>query len=97
MKKHDANKEDLVGFPDFIRSIEGVAAALMIFEINDDLCRMNFRSKGKIIVNKIARSFGGGGHAFASGAVVHKPIDKAKSVIVKKTKEMIRNQLEISL
>ena len=88
MKKHDANKEDLDGFPDFIRSIEGVEAALMIFEIDDDLCRMNFRSKGKIIVNKIARSFGGGGHAFASGAVVHKSIDKAKSIIVKKSKEM---------
>ena len=58
---------------------------------------MNFRSKGKIIVNKIAKSFGGGGHAFASGAVVHKPIDKAKSIIVEKTKEMIRNQLETIL
>ena len=96
MKKHDANKEDLDGFPDFIRSIEGVEAALMIFEIDDDLCRMNFRSKGKIIVNKIARSFGGGGHAFASGAVVHKSIEKAKSIIVKKSKELILNQLEKS-
>ena len=94
MKKHDANKEDLEGFPDFIRSIEGVEAALMIFEIDNDLCRMNFRSKGKIIVNIIAKSFGGGGHAFASGAVFHKSIDKAKSVIVKKTKEMIKNQLD---
>ena len=43
----------------------------MIFEIEDNLCRMNFRSKGNIIVNKIAKSFNGGGHAFASGAVLH--------------------------
>tara|TARA_B100000965_G_C19476008_1_gene706281 strand:- start:29 stop:1054 length:1026 start_codon:yes stop_codon:yes gene_type:complete len=97
MKKHDAHKEDLEGFPDFIRSIEGVEAALMIFEIDNDLCRMNFRSKGKIVVNLIAKSFGGGGHAFASGAVLHRPIDKAKNVIVEKTKEMIKNQLDTIL
>ena len=64
-EKYEASKEDLEGFPDFIRSIEGVEAALMIFEIEDNLCRMNFRSKGNIIVNKIAKSFNGGGHAFA--------------------------------
>ena len=52
---------------------------------------------GKIVVNKIARSFGGGGHAFASGAMVYKSIDEAKSIIVERTKEMIQNQLETSL
>jgi Exopolyphosphatase-related proteins len=58
---------------------------------------MNFRSKGKIIVNVIAKSFGGGGHAFAAGAIVPQPIDKAKNIIVEKAKEMILNQLETSL
>ena len=94
MKKYEANKEDLEGFPDFIRSIEGVEAALMIFEIDDNLCRMNFRSKGNIIVNKIAKSFNGGGHAFASGAVFHQSINEAKKVIVDKTREMIQEQLD---
>ena len=45
---------------------------------------------------QIAKSFGGGGHAFASGAMVHKSIEEAKSIIVKKSKEMIQNQLETS-
>ena len=66
----------------------------MIFEIEDNLCRMNFRSKGNIIVNKIAKSFNGGGHAFASGAVLHQPINEAKKVIVDKTIEMIQEQLD---
>ena len=68
----------------------------MIFEIEDNLCRMNFRSKGNIVVNKIARSFNGGGHAFASGAVLHQSINKAKKVIVDKTKKMIQEQLNNS-
>lgn len=94
MNKYKASKEDLEGFPDFIRSISGVEAALMIFEIDENLCRMNFRSKGKIIVNNIAKYFNGGGHAFASGAVLHEPIDKAKSMIINKTKKMIQDQLD---
>ena len=94
MKKYEVSKEDLEGFPDFIRSIEGVEAALMIFEIEDNLCRMNFRSKGNIIVNTIAKSFNGGGHAFASGAVLHQSINEAKKVIVEKTKKMIQEQLD---
>ena len=94
MNKHHASKDDLEGFPDFIRSISGVEAALMIFEIDENLCRMNFRSKGKIIVNTIARFFNGGGHAFASGAVLHEPIEIAKSTIINKTKKMIQDQLD---
>ena len=66
----------------------------MIFEIEDNLCRMNFRSKGNIIVNIIAKSFNGGGHAFASGAVFHQSISEAKKVIVDKTIEMIQKQLD---
>jgi nanoRNase/pAp phosphatase (c-di-AMP/oligoRNAs hydrolase) len=66
----------------------------MIFEIDENLCRMNFRSKGKIIVNTIARFFNGGGHAFASGAVLHEPIEIAKSTIINKTKKMIQDQLD---
>ena len=42
----------------------------MILENGDKKCRVNFRSKGKYKVNDIASSVGGGGHAFASGAMV---------------------------
>jgi len=56
-------------------------------------CRINFRSKGRFTVNNIAKFFGGGGHAFASGAVVNKPLNDAKKVIIKNTKEMIVNQM----
>ena len=44
--------------------------------------------------DKIAKSFNGGGHAFASGAVLHKSIYEAKKVIVDKTREMIQEQLD---
>ena len=43
---------------------------------------------------KIAKSFNGGGHAFASGAVLHQSLNEAKKVIVDKTRKMIQEQLD---
>ena len=76
----------------FIRSIIGVEVALIIYEVDLSSCRINFRSKGKYTVNNIAKSFGGGGHAFASGAVINKSLDEAKEMIINTTKNMILEQ-----
>ena len=94
MKKHQASKDDLDGFSDFIRSIKGVEVAFVIYEVSKDICRINFRSKGKFTVNNIAKSFGGGGHAFASGAVVNKSLDKAKNYIVNNCEKMLKEQIK---
>ena len=32
--------------------------------------RINFRSSGNVIINDIAKYFGGGGHKFAAGAMI---------------------------
>mgnify|MGYP001156702449 FL=1 len=64
-----ANYEHVEGFTDFFRSIEGVQIAYCIVE-QDYSFRINFRSRGKYIINDIAKSFGGGGHKLAAGATV---------------------------
>ena len=94
MKKHDATKNDLEGFSDFIRSIEGVEVALVIYEVDQNICRINFRSKGNFSVNNIAKSFGGGGHAFASGAVVNESLETAMNIVINNSKKMIQEQIE---
>ena len=95
MKKYQASKNDLDGFPDFIRSIQGVEVAFVIYEVSKDICRINFRSKGKFTVNNIAKFFGGGGHAFASGAVVKESLDKAENHIISNCKKMLEEQIKV--
>ena len=58
------------GFTDFFRSIDKVQIAYCIIEQSDNL-RINFRSRGKYIINDIAKKFGGGGHKLAAGATVN--------------------------
>ncbi|MDD5115505.1 MAG: bifunctional oligoribonuclease/PAP phosphatase NrnA [Candidatus Omnitrophica bacterium] len=56
----------------FGRSIKGVEVVALFREIpgSRDQVRINLRSHGKVDVNKIAATFGGGGHKTASGCTV---------------------------
>ena len=49
--------------------IEGVEVSIMFKERIDGSTRINFRSRGKVTTNGVARRFGGGGHKHASGIV----------------------------
>ncbi len=44
--------------------------------------RVNFRSRGRIDVNRIAKFFGGGGHRRASGTTVREPLEKAERKVI---------------
>ena len=55
---------------DFLRSIDGVEVSVVITEIDDNIYKINFRSRKKYVINDIAQKFNGGGHALASGATV---------------------------
>ncbi len=92
-----ASKADVEGFTDMVRTIRGVEVALMIFEQNVESCRINFRSKGKFIVNDIAKSLGGGGHALAAGAVVSGSLVDVKEKTVNASIESIRQKMNGSL
>ena len=75
VSKANSKKSDVEGFSDMVRTIRGVEVSLMIFEQSSTRCRINFRSKGKFSVNDIAKSLGGGGHAYAAGAQVDGNLD----------------------
>ena len=70
LKDCDATLEDVDGFTDFMRSIKGIEVSFMISQINNNKFRINFRSRGKYIINDIASHFNGGGHKLAAGATV---------------------------
>ena len=91
---HDAKatNADVEGFSDFVRTIRGVEVAMMVLENADGSCRLNFRSKGKYVINGVASKLGGGGHQFAAGAVVNESIGTLLSSAVEKTKSAIMTQ-----
>jgi len=65
-----AEEFDTDGFVNFALSVEGVKIGMMFIELKEGF-KVSFRSKGSIPVNKLAATFGGGGHVNASGARFH--------------------------
>ncbi len=69
------------------------AQVVVLFKENlgvKDEVRINFRSHGKVDVNRIAKAFGGGGHKTASGATVKGKIDSIRRKVLAKIREELR-------
>lgn len=89
LRRSGCTAEDLSGFTEIIRSTRGVEVAVMIQELDVDTCRLNFRSKGPVTVDDLARRFGGGGHPMAAGATVGRPFMEAAAAVVKSVGEAV--------
>jgi bifunctional oligoribonuclease and PAP phosphatase NrnA len=91
LSDNDAGDMDTDGITDFMRMIDGVEVAIMFKERLDGSTRINFRSKGTVSTNTIARSFGGGGHKHASGIVSERSMNdiypEVVSAMLKQVKE----------
>lgn len=67
-EKTDSCKEDTDGLVDFARSIDGVEIAATLEELSDGSIKGSLRGRSpELQVNKIAETFGGGGHLAAAG------------------------------
>ncbi len=92
LQSTQANKEDVDGFTDIVRTIRGVEVAVMIFQNEENFCRVNFRSKGKYVIGHTARSLGGGGHDMAAGAVVEGKLNEVIEKVLAATMESMDSQ-----
>ncbi len=70
IKETGADVSMTEGFVDFPLSIDGVEVAISVLEMKKGQYKASLRSKGKADVNAIAGTFGGGGHALASGCML---------------------------
>jgi bifunctional oligoribonuclease and PAP phosphatase NrnA len=60
-------EDDTDAFVPYTLTIDGVRIGLMFTEL-DNVIKVNFRSKGNIPINELAKEFGGNGHRNAAGA-----------------------------
>ena len=90
LSESNSNDEDAGGFTEYIRMIENVEVSYMIRELNNSHHRINFRSSGNVIINDIAKYFGGGGHKFAAGALIE---NMKTDEIINKINEMLNKKI----
>ena len=80
--KSGAKSEDTEGIIEEVTSIQGLEVA-SLFEFGPDGgLRVSLRSKGRVDVNAIASSFGGGGHRAAAGIRFAKDAEKNRDLVL---------------
>ena len=57
------------GIVDFGLTVDGVEVSICLLEVRKGQYKASFRSKGKVDVNAVSRTFGGGGHTLAAGCM----------------------------
>ena len=86
-----ASREDLEGFVNYARSIEGVEVGALL-EDRDGKIKGSLRGKSqKWRVDKIAAKFNGGGHAAAAGLYAEMPYEDFKPALLKEIAHNLAN------
>ena len=89
LEKHGVSSEDLDGVAEYPRSVAGVRLALLFRDLGHGKVKISFRSVQGVNVNALARVFGGGGHARASGAMVVGALDEVETRVLTEARRLL--------
>ena len=86
LERHGVSSEDLDGVVEHPRSIAGVRLAMLFRDLGYGKVKVSFRSLAGVNVNTLARAFGGGGHARASGALIEGSLAEVESQVLREAR-----------
>lgn len=89
LTKLSCGSEHTDGLINYSRMIQGVEIGLLFKEIEGNLVKVGFRSKGLVDVNKLAQTFGGGGHAKAAGCKIKGTLEEVTMKVIKEAQNTI--------
>lgn len=81
--------EHILSFGRAIKDVEVIVLFKENLGVKDEI-RVNFRSQGKVDVNRVAAFFGGGGHKTASGATIHGKLKQVRKRVLVKIRETLK-------
>jgi phosphoesterase RecJ-like protein len=80
--RFEGSDKDTDGIVNQLTAMKGVQVGLLFREIEPNRIRVSLRSTGSVDVNRIARAFGGGGHAAAAGCTIEANLEKAEKAVL---------------
>ncbi len=81
LKKTSTSAEDCEDFVDYPRKVKGAEVAVYFREDKRNQFKVSLRTKDRVNVEKIAKSFGGGGHVAAAGCKVNGTLKDVKNKV----------------
>jgi phosphoesterase RecJ-like protein len=81
--KSGATDDDTENLINVVRNLDTVKIAVFLKERPDGQIKLSLRAKNGINVAKVAKVFNGGGHAYAAGAILKGPLNKAHKEVIR--------------
>ena len=91
MERFHVSSEELDGIVEHPRSIAGTRLALFFRDLGHGKVKVSFRSAGTVDVQRLAKTYGGGGHAKASGALLVGGLVEVRDRVVRDAKAYLRS------
>ena len=88
MEKFNAKEDYTEGIVGALRQIKTTEVAAVLKEVTKQSTKVSLRSKN-VDCSKIAAAFDGGGHAFAAGCTIQKPLNIARDKLIEEIKKHI--------
>jgi phosphoesterase RecJ-like protein len=73
-----ATSSDVEGIVNYAKQLAGTVAGVLLREVESGEVKASFRAEGAVDVDRVASSFGGGGHRNAAGARLPGPLAEAR-------------------
>ena len=88
MEKFHATNDYTEGLVEELRRINTTEVSYVIKEVDENTSKVSLRSK-TADVSVVAQVFGGGGHTFAAGCTIRKPLNIAKNKLVEEIRKVL--------
>ena len=79
---YGAMRDDLEGFVEYLRRLQGVKLAALLREDTPQVSKFSLRSVRELDVHALAKNLGGGGHKNASGGTINQPLEQARATLL---------------
>ena len=89
-KKFKATADDTMSFLNILLVLKDAEVVCIFREEDDgDLTRVSIKSKGRVVINKIAMELGGGGHDYAAGLALAVPFEQVVETVTSRLESLI--------
>jgi bifunctional oligoribonuclease and PAP phosphatase NrnA len=90
-KKHKASADDTQSFLNLLLLLKDAEVVCFFREEDDGMVRVSIKSKGRVVINRVAMELGGGGHDYAAGLALSAPLGKTVEAVIKRLETLIEN------
>ena len=90
MRLYQVTPAGLDGIVQNMMSTVGVETAVFLYEAEPESWKVSFRSRERVDVSRICRSFGGGGHIRAAGCNLSGTIESVRNTVLKAVEDQLR-------